>query len=374
MADLVKLFPDASPTAIQMVMQFGMVGSFPVTLCIGFFSQRFRIKPMILIGLCTLLIGGMMPLAFHSNLIQLYISAVLIGAGQGFMSPLVSTLTLRNFEDKSRARQVGLNSTFGTGGATIFTLLAGVLALSKWSNIYYLYFIVIPALICAIVFMPLGDRPDFSDIPKEKKAKVPVPPRVFVQAGIMVIIYIGYVTFPINVGMLVAAAGFGDAASTGLSMSIITVVGALFGIVFPYVVKTFKTYIGAFACFCGAAGLAITAMASNMLMVYVAAVMCGCFFGSNVSGAIYIIGRMCKREQFGPSLSIILGCLTLGVVLSPIVINIITPMWGGIGSVGAFTTSSVILGVVFFVQLLWGTYVSKKYPEEKKETQAAAVA
>ena len=371
MADLVKLFPDASPTAIQMVMQFGMIGAFPVTLSIGFFTKKFRIKPMICIGLCAIIIGGLMPLLFHSTLLQLYISAVLIGAGQGFMSPLVSTLTLRHFENKPRERQIGLNATFATGGATIFTLLAGVMALSGWLNIYFLYFVAIPALILVIVFMPLGEKPA-QVVEEEKKEKVIVPAGAFVMAALLIIMFLGYVTFPINIGMLVDAEGIGDSASTGLSVSIITVVGALFGLIFPYIVRIFKTYIGTFSCIFGTLGMFVVIISKSMGMIYFASVLLGFFFGSAVAGTVYIIGRICKREQFGPSLSITLGLMTLGVVLSPIVVNGVTPLWGGVGSLGAFTTSTVILGIALVCQIIWGTYVRVKFPEAPKEAPEEA--
>ena len=361
MADLMQVFPDASPTAIQMVMQFGMIGYFPVSLAVGFLAQRFRIKPMVCIGLCAIAIGGALPFPFHNALVQLYISAVLIGCGQGCIEPLVNTLTLRHFEGQPRARQIGLNSTFGTGGATIVTLIAGVLALSGWLNIFYIYLIAVPVLVLTLIFMPKGEKP--VPAPKTEKARVPVPARVFVQAGLLIIVFIGYVTFPINVGMLVDAQGIGDSASVGLAISLITVIGAVFGLVFPYIVKVFRTYIWCFSTAFGVLGMLLAAYATSMAMVYVSSVALGLFFGSIIAGSIYNVGRMCKLEQFGPSVSITLGLLTIGVVISPIVVNGITPLWGGEGSVGAFITSAVIMGIAFVFSVFWGTYIRKNFPE-----------
>ena len=368
MADLMALFPDAGPTAVQMVMQFGMVAGMPVTLCVGFFATKFRIKPMIIIGLILMLVGGLMPFAFHSTLGQLYISALLIGAGEGFMAPLVSTLTLRHFENRPRERQIGFNATFGTGGATVFTLLAGVMALSGWLNVYYLYFAVIPALILVIVFMPLGEKP-VQAASTEKKEKAVPHPAAFVMAGILIVMYMAYVTFPINVGMLVVEQGIGNAASTGIAVSIVTVVGAVFGLVFPYIVKVFKSFIGTFTCVFGVIGLAVVMMSTNMGMIYVGAVALGLFFGSAVAGTVYIIGRACKPAQFATSLSVALGLMTIGIILSPIIVNGITPLWGGSGPVGAYTTSIVIMAIALVLQIIWGGYVKKHYPEKAPEVE-----
>ena len=370
MADLMELFPDAGPTAIQMVMQFGMIGGFPVSLIVGFLTRKFRIKPMICIGLAATFLGGIAPIIFHSSLVQLYISAVIVGAGLGVMPPLLSTSILDNFEDKASARMIGLNTTFGTGGSAALTLLAGVICLGGWVNTYYLYFVALPAFIFAVFFMPAGDKP--VPAPTGEKTKIPVPGRAWVMAIFLLVIFIGYTTFPINVGMLVAALDIGDAASTGLSISIITVVGALFGLVFQPIVKAVKSYIGAFTCFFGTAGMIIVCFAGNMPMIYVASVVLGIFFGASVAGAIYIVGRMCSPEQFGPSFSIIMSFMTLGFILSPILVNIVTPLWGGEGSLGAFTTSSVILGITFVGQLIWGAWLRKAYPESPQSTVTAA--
>jgi len=373
MADLSKLFPDASPTAIQMVMQFGMIGAFPVMLSVGFLAQRFRIKPMICVGLCGIAVGGALPFAFHNSLVQLYVSAVIIGAGQGCIEPLVNTLTLRNFEGQPRARQIGLNSTFGTGGAAIVTVLAGVIALQGWLNIFYIYLLAIPMLIVTLIFMPMGEKPVRAA--KVRKDKTPLPVRVFVQAGILIICFIAYVTYPINVGMLVDDQGIGDSAAVGVAVSLITVVGALFGLIFPYVVRFAKTYILSFSAAFGVFGLLMAGFAANIAMIYISAVLLGFYFGSAVAGAYYIIGRMCKHEQFGPSISINLSFLTIGVVLSPIIVNGVTPLWGGAGSEGAFMTAAGIMGVALVFSVIWGVYIRRNFPESAttpgEETEAA---
>jgi|GEM_PF-1577928 len=361
MADLMRLFPDASMTAIQMVMQFGMIGTFPVTLCIGFFTNKFRIKPMICIGLVLIFGGGLIPLWFHSSLGQLYFSAVLIGCGQGFLAPLVSTLTLKHFEHKPRERQIGFNSASGSAGAAVFTVLAGVMALSGWLNIYYLYFFAVPALILVLVMMPLGEKP--VKVQEEKREKTPVPPRAFVLAIFLIFMFIGYVAFPLNVGMYVDALGIGDSASTGLAISIVTIVGAVFGLVFSFVVKLVKSFVGAFTCVFGVVGMVAAVFANNMFMIYLAAVLIGVFFGGAVAGSVYIVGRMCNPQQFAPSLSIVLGLLYLGVIVCPIVVNGITALWGGEGNRDAFITSAGIMCCVFIGQLIWGFWIKKKFPE-----------
>lgn len=367
MADLSRVFPGASPTAIQYVMQFGMIGGFPVSLSVGFLSRKFRMKPMIMIGLMAILIGGLIPILSHSSLAILYVCAFIVGAGQGFMAPLLGTIVLQSFEGKMQTRMIGLNTTFATGGATVLLLLAGPICLTGWVNTYFLYFFALPVMIIAIAFLPLGEKPAPANTSDGEKSRAPVPGRAFIQAALIVIMFIGYVTFPLNIGMFIDTEGIGDAAATGVCMSIITVVGALFGIVLPSVIKVVKAYIGTFSAFFGLVGTVVICFAKSIEMAYFSAVLVGIYFGSAIAGNGYIVGRICRPEQIGPSFSVIMSSITLGVILSPVIVNLITGLWGGVGSLGAFTTSAAVFIIAIVLQIIWGAYVTKACPEKKEE-------
>lgn len=124
MADIAAAFPGASDVAVQYVMQSGMIGGFVVALLMSVLSTRFRKKPMILIGLVAILAGGLLPIAVHSSILILDVCAFIVGAGQGFLTPLLGALILENFEGKEREQMLGLNTTFGTGGATVLLLIS----------------------------------------------------------------------------------------------------------------------------------------------------------------------------------------------------------------------------------------------------------
>ena len=124
MADIAAAFPGASDVAVQYVMQSGMIGGFVVALLMSVLSTRFRKKPMILIGLVAILVGGLLPIAVHSSILSLDVCAFIVGAGQGFLTPLLGALILENFEGKEREQMLGLNTTFGTGGATVLLLIS----------------------------------------------------------------------------------------------------------------------------------------------------------------------------------------------------------------------------------------------------------
>ena len=370
MADLAAAFPAAGPTAIQYVMQMGMIGAFPISLSVGFLTKKFRIKSMLMVGLVCILVGGAAPIILHNSLPLLYACALLVGAGQGFMAPLLGTLILQNFEGKSKDSMLGLNTTFSTGGATLLLLLAGPICNTGWVNTYYLYFLVIPVLIVAIMFLPAGDKPVATPA-AQGGSKVPVTAKGWIQCLLVVLMFLSYVAFPLNAAMLIIGEGLGDATAASMAMSIITVVGALVGLVFSPVIKVLKLYIGTFAAVCGFLGMLAACMASNLVMIYVSAALLGLFFGASLAGGGYVVGRICTPEQVGPTMSISMSFMTLGIILSPMIINTITTLWGGSGSRGAFATSAGLFGLAVVLQFIWGSYITKTCPEAPAPEDAA---
>jgi MFS family permease len=178
-----------------------------------------------------------------------------------------------------------------------------------------------------------------------------------------VLAFVFYVTFPLNISMLIAEKGLGDATAAGFSMSLITVVGAALGVVFRPVIKIVKLHMGTLSTLLGLVGLILICFAPNIAVIYVASVLLGVFFGGYAAGTNYIIGRICTKEQIAPTFSILMSLQRVGIVFSPLIINIITGAWGGTGSSGAFTTTTVGMAVIFIIQIFWNIYLTKAFPE-----------
>ena len=67
MADISAAFPGASTVSVQYVMQSGMIGAFVISLIMSVLTSHFRKKPMILMGLAAIFIGGLLPILNHSS-------------------------------------------------------------------------------------------------------------------------------------------------------------------------------------------------------------------------------------------------------------------------------------------------------------------
>lgn len=234
---------------------------------------------------------------------------------------------------------------------------------------YFIYFVVIPVLIIALLCLAMDNKPQATTQAGGDKAGVPV--KGWIQCILAVLMMIAYASFPLNLSLYVVRdAAIGDASSVGIGMSLVTVVAALVGLILPQIIKVSKLYISSVGAVFGLAATLLVIFSTNMVMIYIAAILDGIFFGIVMAGAGYIIGRICTPAQYGPTFSISMSFISLGTIFSPIISNAITTLWGGdVGlPTNAFYTAAGIFAVVIVLQIIWGTYLTKTLPPEKTES------
>ncbi len=367
LADIAAAFPGASNIAVQYVMQSGMIGAFVISLLMSVFTTRFRKKPMILAGLAAIFLGGLIPILNHSSILLLDICGFISGSGQGFLMPLMGSLILENFEGGERERMLGLNTTFITGGSALFLMIAGPVCELGWVNVYFVYFVTIPAIAIVQLFLAKDEKPQRT--PKTETGgthRPPISAKGWVQCALIVMMGIGYTAFPLNLSFYVVGKGLGSATTVGMCMTVITVVGALAGLVFAQLVKRSRLYISVVAAGFGLIATLVTIFAQNMAMVFLGAALAGAYFGINTASPGYYIGRICSKEQYGPTFSMAMSCNFMGIILSPIILNLLISAWGGDPEVplNAFITGAGVFTITLILQLLWGVYLTKTLPPE----------
>ena len=370
LSDIAAAFPDASTMAVQYVMQSAMIGAFAVSLLMSVLTAHFRKKPMILAGLVCMFLGGFIPLVNHSSIAILDFCGFLVGAGQGFLVPLLGALVLESFKGKERQRMIGLNTTFLTGGAALLLLLAGPICLTGWTNVYFIYLIAAPVFLIALLFLPKEEKPAAKAKAERTfsgRKVAAIPPMGWIQCALIVLMSVAYAVFPLNLSFLVTANGFGDAASVSVGMTTIPVVSALVGLVLPQLIRMSKLFLCTLGSAFGLAAALVVMFAQNMGMVYVGTVLAGIFFGINMASPGYYVSRICTPAQYGPTYSLATSVNYLGIILSPVILSFITGAWGGDPEVAlnAFVTGAGMFALVLVLNIVWNAYLTRKLPAEE---------
>lgn len=376
MSDIALAFPGASDTVVQYVMQMGMVGGFIISFALSFLMNLFKKKTLVLVGMVLIMVGGLTPILVHGSIYLLWVFSFLVGAGQGIILPTLSAMILESFTGDERNRMLGLNTACYNAASAVLLVVAGFLCKTGWVNVYFCYFIVLPVFAFAVLFLHPADKEGVPSVAAEGPAapepvkKGTVPLRGIIQCCMSAMLMIGYAVFPLNLSLYVVRdAAIGDASSVGTAMSAVTIVAALVSLVMPRVVKVVKLYIGTVAAVFGLLANVLVMIAHDMTLVYLAAVADGIFFGFIMSGGIYIIGKICTREQYGPTCALSTSFASLGTIFCPIIINFLSSLWGGdlMKSGTAFITAIGVFAVMTVVQFFWETHLMHKVAEEEAE-------
>lgn len=374
LSDISAAFPDASNMAIQYIMQSAMIGAFIVSLLMSMLTARFRKKPLILTGLVVMFLGGLVPVINHSSIWLLDLCGFLVGAGQGFLVPLVGSLILENFTGRERERMIGLNTTFLTGGSAIMLMLAGPICMTGWVNVYFIYFVALPVFFVALLFLPDDEKKAEARIeahaeaePQAKsESRAPIPLRGWIQCALVVVMSLAYSVFPLNLSFFVTEAGLGDATAVSAGMTLITVISALVGLVLPQFIRASKLYLSAVGAAFGIAAALCVIFAQNIPMVYAGTFLAGVFFGINMAHPGYYVSRICTPEQYGPTYSMCTSVNFLGIIVGPVIVSALTTLWGGSSEVAlnCFQTGLGLFVLAFVLQIAWGTYLTRTLPKE----------
>ena len=81
LAEVGKFFPDASDSAIQIVLTLINLTTLPMMFLEPFMEPKITKRDIAVIGTVLMLIGGLMPQVLNAQLWMLYAASIVIGAG-----------------------------------------------------------------------------------------------------------------------------------------------------------------------------------------------------------------------------------------------------------------------------------------------------
>ena len=128
-----------------------------------------------------------------------------------------------------------------------------------------------------------------------------------------------------------------------------------------------KFFVSPVAAVFGLIATLVTIFSQSLTMIFVGAALAGIYYGINTASPGYYIGRVCTKEQYGPTYSMAMTCNFMGLILSPIILNLLIGLWGGDPNapVNAFITGAGVFTVTLVLQIIWGIYLTHSLPVEE---------
>ena len=120
LAEVGKSFPEASDSAIQIVLTLINLTTLPMMLIEPLLEPKMTKRDIAVLGTVLMLIGGFMPQFLNAQLWMLYAASVVIGAGLSLVVVVSSSLISDYFTGIDKSRMMGFQSIFvSIGGAII---------------------------------------------------------------------------------------------------------------------------------------------------------------------------------------------------------------------------------------------------------------
>ena len=218
-SDIVKAFPTVSDQTAQFLMTFPGLFILITSLLSASLTRRIPQKKLAIAGLMLNTITAVGGLLFHGSIVLLFCWAATLGLGLGLWMPIVNAMVSQYFEGDERASLMGRVSSAQNIGAIFMTVVGGALAVLAWHNVYLVYFIAVPGLICAAVCQP-DERVGCTEQASEKRElsfkEMGIDGVVVLFSAIQFFFYLPYNAGPANFSLLLNESGIGNASTAGL--------------------------------------------------------------------------------------------------------------------------------------------------------------
>lgn len=336
-AYIMQSYPNVSPTTVSNILTMPALVGTIYAFCVGALHKKIPAKFLILLaqgavflyGMIFLFLGGTAPIGV------LLFAAGLAGIGQGSSNTLLAIALSEAVPDPQRRGGVmGICMAVMNIGGVLFTTLGGILAVDRWNNAYYLYFIVLASMALQLVFLPLGKSVEAPAGNEEKKSAGKLPMKVWIISGHYFIFFLALYVFGLNVSeYVITTHKLGTSVESGIATSMVTVGGVLAGMLFGAYSKALKRLTVPVLMGLTVIGLVIPIfVTSSILAIYA----CGLLLGFAMMGAnpyiMSYLGEIVPPEQYSKALSIFSGFMNGGMVVAVTVIAFITQLICGDGS------------------------------------------
>ncbi|MBP2058257.1 MFS family permease [Lactobacillus colini] len=149
-AAIAKSFPNEPISKVQMLSTVPQLGQVIATLGFSWLTYKISRKNIALLGILCVVVGGLIPLVYNSNLNIILLCMIILGLGTGTISNVGPVLLQEHFDGDERATAMGWSVGFNNIGMMLFTALGGFLGANNWRNMFWIYGIAI--IVFAITF------------------------------------------------------------------------------------------------------------------------------------------------------------------------------------------------------------------------------
>lgn len=340
-------------TMVQMLTSLPNLFMMLAGLIIGkLTANKINLKTLTLIAIGLVVVGGLLPLAYHDNFAFLLVCSSLVGLGQGACTNLSQVLISDMLPEKERQSTMGLTTTFTNIGGIVFILGGSQLAASSsWVANYWIYLFSFLVLVTVIALVPFKPEKVNDDSQNATTGTIKLNKYVYYCAawgfGVMLLNNV----LNNNISLFVAQEKLGSTSQAGLTSTISLVGGMLCGLIVGQIGKKFKFSTIAISYFLYAISYLLIGYGHSLILAFIGSFFVGAAMSIAMGQFPYLISISVSKISVSMALGVYVAIYSIGGVVSPFVINPLTSALASMG-LNAFTVSgylALILGIICLV-------------------------
>lgn len=335
---IAEAFPGTSETVIKLIISLPPLFMIVAALLSGFIGKFIKHKTLIISGLVLFIIGGV-GAGYMQTIPQILLFRAMLGFGTGIILPFSTGLIAAFFDGNERSKMMGYSSATNCLGAIIGNILAGILAVIGWSQMFHIYWLGAPVLLCVLLFLnPLPEN-------KTNKAvtQVKLPGSVFRYSFFAFLTMMIFFLIITNMAFFVHLRDLGSSKTTGYLLALNSLAMLAAGILLPFLKKSGKIFLpGIFIL----VSLGLFGIAKSASLPIFCLSVAGAGFGL---GALfpYLLNRISlnvPKELSVKSMSIGMASAWFGQFASPLIFGAIAAITG-LNMISVFLSVSAIVAI-----------------------------
>ncbi|MFT8901189.1 MFS transporter [Liquorilactobacillus nagelii] len=311
-------------------------------------------KPTIIAGLLITLVTGTFPM-YASAYVPILISRFLIGFGIGLFNSLAVSLIPQFYKsnEEELASMIGFQNVMGSVGAALASFMLSYLVTISWHAAFAIYFLVIPALLLFMFFVPLPKKKtQKSTTIKTVEKKQTVNGKVVLISILMFFIFMFYMPISFALPSFIVDEGIGTTSTAALIAAISTLVGIPIGASFGFFFKRLHDKVFPLGFALVALGFILISISSNVAFLFVSVIVLGFGFGIGVPYMYNWLDWAAPEGSINLETTVVLVLVNIGCFISPTVINLIGGVFGSTSPRAIMVLSAAAFIIIFGYALL----------------------
>ena len=343
-------------TTIMLANSITGIISVPISILSGALLRRVGFKPIALIGILIMSLGGAFPFLMPNitNYAFVIFSRILVGIGLGIMFPVGTATIIAFTSDDQRSRMLGWSIAVQFFFSLIYTTVAGFLTEIGWNYSFLAYLIGILPFVCVLLWMPeakpyvnkASERD--ADMASKLGQKESIPHSIWAYALYGLLIWTAVVTVQVVTSTVLDSRGLAAAGEAALVINCCGIGQICSGLLLPYIIRLFKGRTFGVMATLVVVGILPVLLVKDSAIIYAIGVFImgfggGAFFTccQNATGNIaprtrspFVSGVMMSMENLGPFIGPYIFSATL--IANPAMGNdAVFPVLIGMALVGA---------------------------------------